>query len=140
MSRTIRQRRQRQRRAAHRRAQLLLLAFLASLVALAGVAWAGYDYLKGDDVEWPSIDNLAPQRIGQNSIVMSANGSTMGYIKSDQNRKVLPYADMGEWAPRATVAIEDQRFYEPRPRGLEIRIGERLNELRALNDEAKKAR
>ena len=32
------------------------------------------------------------------------------------------------------------RFYEPVPRGLEIRIGERLDELRRLNDEAKKTR
>jgi putative ATPase len=29
-------------------------------------------------------------------------------------------------------------FYEPVPRGLEIRIGEKLSELRRLNDEAKK--
>ena len=36
--------------------------------------------------------------------------------------------------------LEGRRFYEPRPRGLEIRIAERLAELRALNDEAKKAR
>lgn len=31
----------------------------------------------------------------------------------------------------------DQRFYEPVPRGLEIRIGEKLAELRALNEEAR---
>ena len=32
--------------------------------------------------------------------------------------------------------LEPPRFYEPVPRGLEIRIGERLAELRALNDAA----
>jgi putative ATPase len=32
------------------------------------------------------------------------------------------------------------RFYEPVPRGLEIRIGERLDELRRLNEAAKKGR
>jgi putative ATPase len=31
----------------------------------------------------------------------------------------------------------DQRFYEPVPRGLEIRIGEKLAELRALNEKAR---
>jgi putative ATPase len=31
-------------------------------------------------------------------------------------------------------------FYQPAPRGLEIRIGEKLDELRRLNDEAKKRR
>jgi len=51
--------------------------------------------------------------------------------------------EAGGFAAGATYlpeGLEEQRFYEPQPRGLEIRIGERLNELRALNDEAKKAR
>jgi putative ATPase len=34
--------------------------------------------------------------------------------------------------------MEAPTFYEPAPRGLEIRIGERLVELRRINDEAKK--
>lgn len=33
--------------------------------------------------------------------------------------------------------LEDQRFYEPVSRGLELRIGDRLGELRRLNDEAR---
>lgn len=33
--------------------------------------------------------------------------------------------------------LEDQRFYEPVPRGLELRIGDRLGELRRLNAEAR---
>jgi putative ATPase len=36
--------------------------------------------------------------------------------------------------------LEALRFYEPAPRGLELRIGERLEELRRLNDEAKNPR
>jgi putative ATPase len=35
--------------------------------------------------------------------------------------------------------LKPPRFYEPVPRGLEIRIGERLEELRRLNDEARAA-
>ncbi len=78
---------------------------------LAGAAWGTYDYLKGDDETWPTIDTLAPQSIGQNSVVYDSKGNRLGVIKSDQNRKILPFEEMGEWAPRATVAIEDQRFY-----------------------------
>ncbi|MEO6866758.1 MAG: transglycosylase domain-containing protein, partial [Gaiellales bacterium] len=114
MSRTIRQRKMRQRRAARRRAQLIFLAILALLAMMAGGAYAAYDYLKGDDQVWPTIETLAPQRIGQNSVVLSRDGSTMGYIKSDQNRKILEFEEMGQWAPRATVAIEDRRFYSHR--------------------------
>jgi len=35
--------------------------------------------------------------------------------------------------------LEDERYYEPVPRGLEIRIGDRLAELRRLNAEARTA-
>ena len=35
--------------------------------------------------------------------------------------------------------LEGQHFYEPVPRGLELRIGERLTELRRLNDAARSA-
>jgi putative ATPase len=34
--------------------------------------------------------------------------------------------------------VPDRRFYQPAPRGLEIRIGERLAELRARNEQARK--
>ena len=36
--------------------------------------------------------------------------------------------------------LAGQRFYEPVARGLELRIGERLAELRRLNDEANNRR
>ncbi len=36
--------------------------------------------------------------------------------------------------------VPERRFYQPRPRGLEQRIGDKLAELRALNEAAKKAR
>jgi len=36
--------------------------------------------------------------------------------------------------------METPRFYEPAPRGLELRIGERLNELRRLNEESSRKR
>jgi len=35
--------------------------------------------------------------------------------------------------------LPQQQFYEPAPRGLEQRLGERLAELRALNEQARKA-
>jgi putative ATPase len=35
--------------------------------------------------------------------------------------------------------MDAQTFYRPAPRGLEISIGERLAELRRLNDEARGA-
>jgi putative ATPase len=36
-------------------------------------------------------------------------------------------------------SVQQQRFYEPVDRGLEIRIGERLNQLRAANAQSDKS-
>ena len=36
-------------------------------------------------------------------------------------------------------SVPDARFYEPVDRGLEIKISQRLNELRTRNDDAKKS-
>jgi penicillin-binding protein 1A len=111
MSRALRQRRLRQRRSTTRRTQLLIGAVVFFLLASAGGAYATFDYLKGDDAKWPSIDTLQPQRIGQNSEVFSADGKSMGLIQSDQHRDNKTFAEMGTWTPKATVAIEDRRFY-----------------------------
>ncbi|MBC7462238.1 MAG: PBP1A family penicillin-binding protein [Thermoleophilia bacterium] len=111
MSRALRQRRLRQRRTTLRRTQLLIAAVVFIVLGTAGGAWAAYDYLKGGDAKWPSIETLQPQRIGQNSEIFSADGTSMGFIKSDQHRTNLKYPQMGEWTPKATVAIEDRRFY-----------------------------
>ena len=35
---------------------------------------------------------------------------------------------------------DDLRFYDPAPRGLEIRIGEKLEELRQKNEQSRKKR
>lgn len=112
MSRAIRQRKNRERRAARRKAQILGFSVVIFLLAIAGASYGVYSYLKGDDDKWPTIDHLQPQRIGQNSVLLSADGEAMGYIQSDQNRKSLQLAGMGKWAPKATVAIEDRRFYQ----------------------------
>ena len=63
-------------------------------------------------------------------------------MKSLDYGKEYRYAhdEAGGFAAGESYWPEDMvppRFYEPVPRGLEIRIGERLDELRRLNDEAK---
>jgi penicillin-binding protein 1A len=111
MSRTLRQRRERQRRAHARRNTTLLGLAVLGLLVLAGVAFGGFHYLKGDQ-PWPTTKTLKPGRIGQNSIVLDGTGQRMGVIQSDQNRTVIKsWGHLGKWAPIATVAIEDRRFY-----------------------------
>ena len=45
-------------------------------------------------------------------MVYAADGSRLGFIQSDVLRRVIPWGDIPVDMRRATVAIEDQRFYK----------------------------
>jgi len=59
-----------------------------------------------------SIDELRPVQQGENSIVFAADGSRLGYIQSDEARTSVPIGKIPDDLQKATVAIEDERFYE----------------------------
>ena len=50
-------------------------------------------------------------RIGQNTFVYAADGSLLGAIPAERNRQVVPLSRVSPWMPKATIAIEDRRFY-----------------------------
>jgi penicillin-binding protein 1A len=58
------------------------------------------------------LSALHPARIGQNTFVYAADGSLLGVIPAERNRQVVPLDKISPWLSRATVAIEDQRFYD----------------------------
>jgi penicillin-binding protein 1A len=58
------------------------------------------------------LDALHPVRIGQNTFVYAADGSLLGVIPAERNREVVPLGHISPWLTRATVAIEDRRFYQ----------------------------
>jgi penicillin-binding protein 1A len=59
-----------------------------------------------------SLDSLRPVEIGQNSFVYARDGSLLGSIPADKNREPVTLGQMTAWLPKATVAIEDRRFYQ----------------------------
>ena len=59
-----------------------------------------------------SLSTLKPVQIGENSFLYAADGSRLGSIPAERNREPIPLARMGPWLPKATVAVEDRRFYE----------------------------
>jgi penicillin-binding protein 1A len=59
-----------------------------------------------------SLSQLRPLALSENSFLVTRNGSLLGTIPSVQNRQVLGLAEMSKWVPRATVAVEDRRFYQ----------------------------
>ena len=58
------------------------------------------------------LSTLRPVQIGQNSFVYAADGSLLGSIPAERNREPVTLGHMGPWLARATVAVEDRRFYE----------------------------
>src|SRR5437016_913070 len=58
------------------------------------------------------LSSLKPVEVGQNSFVYAADGSVLGSIPAEKNRQPVDLNQMSEWVPKATVAIEDRRFWQ----------------------------
>src|SRR5262245_60265321 len=101
----LRVRRRRPRR--RHRLALVVVALVALLVG-AGIA-AGTAVVavgsRGD------LSALRPTGLGQQTFGHAPDGSLLGVIPAERNRQVVPLAQISPWLTKATVAIEDRRFY-----------------------------
>ena len=86
----------------------MLLLVVAGLVVVAAVAGGGGVYAFGSSCD---LSALREVRIGQNTFIYAADGSLLGAIPAERNRQVVPLDRVSPWMPKATVAIEDRRFY-----------------------------
>ncbi len=59
-----------------------------------------------------NLTSLQPATVGENSFVYAWDGSLLGAIPAERNRTPVSRREMSPWIARATVAIEDRRFYE----------------------------
>jgi penicillin-binding protein 1A len=100
----------RRRRPRRRRFGLVaLLVVLAVIVAtLAGAALTGRALVFGSC----DLKSLRPVALGSNSFLFAADGSLLGVIPSSTNRQPLRLDKISPWLPKATVAIEDTRFWQ----------------------------
>jgi penicillin-binding protein 1A len=89
---------------------MLGFAVLA-IVAVIGVL-AAVGYVLAIAATAPDLAELKPADKGQLSVVYAADGSRLGFIQSDTLRRVIPWGDIPVDMRRATVAIEDERFYK----------------------------
>jgi penicillin-binding protein 1A len=60
----------------------------------------------------PPLDQLKPVKEGSNSVVFAADGARLGYIQSDTIRHPVSGRTIPQVLEHATVAIEDEHFYE----------------------------
>jgi penicillin-binding protein 1A len=89
---------------------LLGLGVLATVAVIAVLSAVGY--VLAIAASAPDLSELKPADKGQLSVVYAADGSRLGFIQSDVLRRVVPWRDIPVNLRRATVAIEDERFYE----------------------------
>ena len=91
-----------------RRAKLLLGALLIVVLALIASGVGAVAAFRSSC----NLDTLRPVEIGQNSFVFAADGSLLGSIPAERNRTPVALWRVSPWMRKATVAIEDHRFYE----------------------------
>jgi penicillin-binding protein 1A len=58
------------------------------------------------------VKALEARPFSQNSIIYARNGSQLTIVPSAENRQYVPLAKISPWLGKATVAIEDRRFYQ----------------------------
>jgi penicillin-binding protein 1A len=110
LSETPGRRRKRRRARARRRRKLGIAAFLVLAVVgvLGTVGFSSAREIQRDC----DLNDLQPASIGVNSFIYAADGSLLGSIPAEKNRQPVSLAETSRWMARATVAIEDRRFYE----------------------------
>jgi penicillin-binding protein 1A len=110
LSDTPGRRRKRRRVRARRRRKLGIAAFL--VLAVVGVLGT-VGFSSARDIQRDcDLNDLQPASIGVNSFIYAADGSLLGSIPAEKNRQPVSLAETSRWMARATVAIEDRRFYE----------------------------
>jgi penicillin-binding protein 1A len=109
MSHRKRQLRRRRRRIRFRNPAILTLSVLFSAVAIALLAAVGWVIATAASAD---LDDLKPIDKGETSAIYAADGSLLGYVQADDIRTPIPWDQMNLDVRRATVAIEDERFYE----------------------------
>ena len=104
-------RRRVRRNGKRRRPRRIAVVVSALLIVGAGAVAAGAVTAVSLARDHCDLDVLRPVGIGQNTFVYAADGTSLGSIPAERNRQPVPLVDISPWMRRATIAVEDRRFY-----------------------------
>jgi penicillin-binding protein 1A len=92
--------------------RFVLVGFLVVLLlgCTAATVLAGWIIKTADSA--PPLSSLKQKDPGSVSAVYAADGTRLGFIQANDLRQVVPSSQIPDVLKRATVAIEDQRFYK----------------------------
>src|SRR5271166_5286326 len=110
MSRQARARRQRHHRAGPARILLIGGGALACALIVGTIAAVGYVLHIAQSA--PALASLRPLVGGGSSQVFASDGTRLGFIQADDLRTPISWYEIPANLKNATVAIEDQRFYQ----------------------------
>ena len=108
-ARRRRKRKRLERRQHRRRAAVLALAAIVGLLFVVGGAAVTGVATFGSSCD---LNSLQQVEIGSNTFIYAADNSRLGVIPAERNRQPVPLDEISPWMPKATVAIEDRRFFE----------------------------
>ncbi len=89
---------------------LLGIGVIATVCIIGILSVAGY--VLAIAATAPDLTDLKADDKGQLSVVYASDGSKLGFIQSDTLRRVVPWKELPVDLRRATVAIEDERYYK----------------------------
>jgi penicillin-binding protein 1A len=109
---TLRPRGRHQRAIRRRRRRRGAVAAVVAILVLGAVAGAGGTAAVLAYGSSCDLDSLRSTDIGANTFVYAADGSLLGSIPAEKNRQPVTAGDMSLWIRKATISIEDRRFFE----------------------------
>ena len=109
-ARRERQRRRRRSKGGPGRIIFLALGVITAGIAIGVLSFVGY--VVSIATSGPSLSDLRPKPQGSNSIIYSLDGKRLAVIPADNLRTEIPSRLMPREMRRATIAIEDKRFYK----------------------------
>jgi penicillin-binding protein 1A len=83
----------------------IVLGLAAAVVT--GIGYGGMEAFNSSC----SLASERPIQLGSNSFIYAANGSRLGMVPAVWVRDPVGLADISPWLPKATVAVEDRRFW-----------------------------
>jgi penicillin-binding protein 1A len=92
-----------------RRRRLLLVLVVTTPLALLALTAAGGAVYFGSSCD---LSSLRPVGQTDSSLVYGENGALIGVLPAVENRTAVARDAISPWMTKATVAIEDRRFYE----------------------------
>jgi penicillin-binding protein 1A len=110
MSARLERQRRRRRRGGAGRVIIITISVVIACMVIGVLSAIGY--VVGIANSAPDLASLRPQDPGRNSVVYAADGQKLGTIANDVLRQPIESSEMPQNVRDATVAIEDQRFYQ----------------------------